>query len=572
MGKMKQWRSRLKHLRLLKYLRILGLCCLCCLLAISCTRSSPDRSRASNSNGRIVLGTTATISTIDPADTYSIFAGNLLYNLGDRLYTYTLNSTTLEPQLATSLPTVSQDRLTYTIPIRQGVLFHDGSPFDAAAMAFSLNRFIQNGGSPAFLLSDLVDTIQATGEYELTIKLKKPFAAFPSLLAFSGACAVSPKAYEIKEGSFKPQEFVGTGPYKLVRYGTDQLQLDTFEQYWGNQENNQPKNQLGNQSGEQKGNTIANAGIDIQFFSSSANLFNAFRTGAVDLAYQNLALDQIQTLQKDAASQGWRVIEKSGSGIDYLTLNLKSSPLDKLEVRQAIAAIMDRPLLQNRVFQGQIEPLYSLIPSTLEVQKPVFQAAYGDRNTEKAIALLTQAGYSPTNPLKVEFWYRSNVVNDQLAAITLKAIVRKHLGDWMQLDLKSIESTTAYKNLDKGVYPMFLLDWTPDFLDPDNYIQPFMECAKGSLQTGCEDGSSFLQGSFYFSDRANQLIDQSRQEVEPAKRKQLFAQLQDLLAQEVPFIPLWQNKDYLFAQKNLQGASLQITQKVPFRTLHRLSS
>ena len=230
---------------------------------------------------------------------------------------------------------------------------------------------------------------------------------------------------------------------------------------------------------------------------------------------------------------------------------------------------MDRPLVQDRVFQGQIEPLYSLIPTTLEVQKPVFEA-FGDRNVAKATQLLTQAGYSKANPLKLEFWYRSNLVNDQLAVTTLRAIAHKKLGDLMQIDLKSVESTTAYKNLDKGAYPIFLLDWSPDFLDPDNYIQPFMECTKGAADTGCEDGSSFLQGSFYYSDRVNQLINQSRREQNPAIRKQLFADLQNQLAKDVPFIPLWQNKDYLFAQKTIQGATLEATQKVPFSTLRKL--
>ena len=528
---------------------LLLLLCLCCFLAVSCNHSAPDRSSSAIGSERITLGTTATLSTLDPADAYGTFPSSLLYNLSDRLYTYKLGTTDLEPQLATALPIVSADGLTYTVPLRQGVVFHDGAPFDAKAMAFSLQRFLQNGGSPSFLLSDLVGTVKPTGAYELTITLKKPFAAFPSLLAFSGACAVSPQAYEIKAGSFKPATLVGTGPYKLVKYGTDLLRLDAFEQYWGKKP--------------------ANKGLDIQFFSSPANLYNAFRTGAVDVAYQSLALDQIRNLQQGAVTEGWQIIEKSGSGINYLTLNLKSPPLDRLEVRQAIAALVDRPLLQNRIFQGQIDPLYSLIPTTLDEQKPVFKERYGDSDVAKATAFLNQAGYTTTNPLKVEFWYRSNLINDQLATITLRAAAKKQLGGLMQIDLKSIDSTTAYKNLDKGAYPMFLLDWTPDFLDADNYIQPFMECAKGSAADGCTDGSSFLQGSFYYSARANQLIDQSRKTQNTTTRKQLFVELQDVLAQDVPFIPLWQSKDYLFTQRWIQGGSLEVTQKVPFWTLRK---
>lgn len=497
---------------------------------------------------RIVLGTTATISTLDPADAYAILSGTLLYNLGETLYTYQLGTNELQPKLATALPTVSADGLTYTIPLRQGVRFHDGTPFNAQAMAFSLERFLKNGGSPSFLLADVAE-IKATGAYELTIKLSKPFAAFPSLLAFAGTCAVSPQAYEIKEGSFRAQEFVGTGPYQLVRYGTDQVQLDVFKDYWGEV----PKNQ----------------GVDIQFFSSPANLFNAFRTGNVDLAYQSLSLDQIASLNQAAPQTGWQVVEQPGSGITYLTLNLNSPPLDKLEVRQAIATLINRPLLQERAFQGQVDPLYSLLPDTLDDQKPVFKAAYGDNEVAKATQLLNQLGYSEQNPLTLEFWYRSNVVSDQLAAVTLKAIAKKQVGRLLQYSLNSVESATAYQNLDKGAYPIFILNWSPDFLDADNFIQPFLQCDKGSPQTGCEAGATVLQGSFYYSDRANQWIDQARKEPNPARRQQLFAQLQMLLVQDVPYIPLWQDKDYLFAQQGIQGVRLEVTQKVPFWTLNK---
>jgi peptide/nickel transport system substrate-binding protein len=139
----------------------------------------------------------------------------------------------------------------------------------------------------------------------------------------------------------------------------------------------------------------------------------------------------------------------------------------------------------------------------------------------------------------------------------------------MTIDLKSVESATAYQNLDKGAYPIFILDWVPDFLDPDNYIQPFLACAKGSEATGCQDGASKGQGSFYYSDRVNQLIDQERQEQNPQARQKIFAEIQNILVNDVPFIPLWQNKEYLFAQKGISGARLEATQKVPFSSIQK---
>ncbi len=536
----------------MQFIRWLSLVCLCCLMVGCVSRPATERSdfvELGGSPDRITLGTTSRIRTLDPADAYELWSGNLLYNLGDRLYTYDLGTSELKPQLATALPTISTDGLTYTMPLRQGVVFHDGTRFDAQAMAFSLKRFIQNGGSPSFLLGDAVKSIAATGPYELTITLKQPFTAFSKLLAFSGACAISPQAYEIGSGKFKPDTFVGTGPYKLARYGTDTLRLEAFDRYWGQKPSNK--------------------GIDIQRFSSSANLFNAFRTGIVDVAYQTLDLDQTRSLQQGAARFGWQVVEGKGDGIYYLTLNLKSPPLDRVVVRQVIAALVDRPLLRDRVFRGQVEPLYSLIPPTLAVAKPVFQEQYGDGNIAKVQALLSQAGYSKTKPLTVELWYRSNLTSNELVATTLKALAKLKLDGWLQLDLKSVESATAYQNLDKGAYPMFILDWTPDFLDPDSYVQPFMDCTKGSVAAGCEAGSAKLQGSFYYSDRVNALILQERRETNPTQRQQIFTELQDILAAEVPFIPLWQNKEYLFVQKGVQGGRLEVTQKVPFWTLQK---
>jgi ABC-type dipeptide transport system, periplasmic component len=178
------------------------------VLLVNCKlRTGGNRSPNSigdHANNRVTIGTTSKLRTIDPADAYESLSGQLLRNLGDTLYTYESGTTKLIPHLATAMPKVSQDGLTYTIPLRQGVIFHDDTPFNAAAMEFSLQRFIKNGGSPAFLLSDAVESVKATGEYELTFQLKKPFAAFPSLLTFGGICAVSPKAYEIGEGKFKP--------------------------------------------------------------------------------------------------------------------------------------------------------------------------------------------------------------------------------------------------------------------------------------------------------------------------------------------------------------------------------
>ena len=531
--------------------QVITLLMLSLVLMWGCSQSQNQPTPSVNSReNTITVGTILKPRTIDPADSYEAAGLIIIYNLGETLYTYKLGTTELEPRLATDFPKISEDGLIYTIPIRQGVKFHDGTAFNAQAMAFSLNRFIKNGGEPSFLLSDTVKSVEATGEWELKVTLQKPFAAFPSLLAFPGACAVSPKAYEIGEGKFIPEKFAGTGPYKLASFNSDSLRLELFDDYWGEK----PRNK----------------GIDLQLYPSNpANLFNAFRTKAIDVAYQSLLPQQVKKLKAYAEKGEGQVIEASGSVVNFMTLNMNSDPLKQKLVRQAIAALVDRKLLNERILQGQGEALYSMIPISFEAYKPVFQTEYGDHNIEKARQLLQQAGYSKENPVTVEIWHSSGSITASIVAALLKALSKRDLDGMIQFQPNSIASAAFFKNVGKGLYDSAISNWYPDFLDPDNYIYPFLDCAKGSTAKGCEEGGSQGQGSFYYSEEMNQLIDQQRKESDPAKRNEIFARIQTLLAQDVPYIPLWQTKDFAFAQNGIKGVFINPSQTFPFWTIER---
>lgn len=526
--------------------KFLGLASICCLLVVSCNgRPNPTQTTTPGAanNTRLSVGTTLKPRTLDPADNYELAGNNVMTSLSDRLYTYVLGTSELEPQLATALPKISPDGLTYTIPVRQGVVFHDDTPFNAEAMAFSLNRFISNGGKPAALLSDVVQSVTASAEYELTIKLKTAFAAFPSLLAFPGMCAVSPKAYELGAGKFKPGIFVGTGPYKLVQFTPQLIRMDAFPKYWGTKP--------------------PNTGIDFQILSNSANLYNTFRTGGVDIAYQTFSPDQVESLKQQANQKGWQALEEKSNVVTHMMLNVNQKPLDNLVVRQAIASAIDRSLITDRVYRKQAEALYSMIPSTFDSYQPIFQTKYGDGNVAKAKELLAQAGYNASNPLKLEVFYPANSLTREQIASTLREYASQRLEGIVQIQPQAEESTTFFANIGKGLYQIALLDWYPDFGDPDNYIQPFLGCAKGSESSGCSEGASQSQGSFYYSDRMNQLIAQQRQAQNPAARQKIFTEIQQLVATDVPVVPLVQTKDYAFGQKGLQGLQIDPILKLP---------
>ncbi|WP_017660131.1 ABC transporter substrate-binding protein [Baaleninema simplex] len=517
---------------------VAGILSFCIAILASCSPSLPP----TETSDRVRLGTTAKVVTLDPADAYELSSFIAISNLGDRLYTYASDATEIVPQLATSLPEVSDDGLTYRIPLRSDVVFHDGTPFDAEAMVFSLTRFMKNKGRPSFLLSDLVESVAATDEYELTLRLNYPFAAFTALLTFPGFCPVSPNAYNIGEGEFQPNQFVGTGPYILKSYGTDALQLDRFEDYWGE--------------------TPQNSGIDVQRFSSKANLYNAFRTGAIDVAYQDLDPDQIHSLEELAPQEGWHIVTADSPTISYLVVNVEQPPLDRLEVRQALAYIIDRPLLSDRVFYGQAEPLYTLLPRSFDASEPVFATRYGDGNLDTAKTLLREEGFSTDNPLEIEIWFASSSNENRLAATVLKALADRDLEGLVRIEPRSVEAATAYGYLDKGVYPTFMLSWYADFFDADNYLKPFLDCSEGSPEMGCQDGESQYHGSFYYSDRANELIERQRQTTDVETRDRLLGELQEMVAEAVPYIPLWQTKDYAFAQANIDGVALSSTQQI----------
>jgi peptide/nickel transport system substrate-binding protein len=533
----------------------LSLISIALLWVTSCSQpSNVPMTTAGGNDGQITVGTTQKPRTLDPADAYELRSIALIRNLSDRLFTYDPGSTELKPQLATALPKVSADGLTYTIPIRQGIVFHDGSPFNAAAMAFSLERFIQNKGKPSSLLSDKVDTVTATGTYELTIKLKKPFAALPSLLAFPGTCAVSPKAYKIGKNQFEANTFVGTGPYQLKDptkdYGTDRIKLTAFDRYWGTKP--------------------LNRGVTVQIFNSNpANLYNSFRTGAVDVAFQSLDTDQVKSLEEGAKSGNWQSIAIDGSVTSYLILNVLQKPLDNPLVRQALAALVDRPTINERVLYGQGKPLYSIIPSTFTISQPGFKAAYGDGNIAKVKQLLTQAGFTPQHPAKIQIWYPSGSTPRRLTAGFLRAYAKQKLGGILEIEPNTIESASFFKYASKNIYPATLQDWYPDFLDPDNFVQPFLECPKGSVAKGCEEGSSQSQGSFYYSDRMNQLIAAEGNEANPTKRQQIYADIQNQIVKDVPLIPLWQTKDFVFAKKGMSGIAIDPLQNLLYSSMKK---
>ena len=520
------------------------------VLITGCNKQSEltSSSASENNSDRITIGTISQPRTIDPADNYELSGMMIIYNLSDTLYTYEVGTTKLKPQLATKMPTISKNGLVYTIRLRKGVKFHDGTAFNSEAMAFSLERFMANGGKPSFLLTNTIEKIETNGKYELIITLKEPFSAFPALLAFPGICAVSPQAYQIGKGKFVPNNFVGTGPYKLKKFHTGLLQLDTFDNYWGEK----PKNQ----------------GINLQIYSNNAaNLFNAFRTKSIDIAYQSLTPEQVENLIKESRAGKGKVIENISTNITFMALNVNSEFTSQKVIRKAIATLIDRELFNERIFKGQSELSYTMIPKSFNVSRPVFKDIYN--NVAEAKQLLIEAGFSRKNPATIEIWYSSDSAEMSQAAAILKSLAKRDFGGLLKFIPNNISSVAFFKNLSLGSYQSILSNWYPDFLDADNYIYPFLNCIKGTATQNCIEGSSQVQGSFYNNEKINQLITQQRKTLNSTKREEIFVKIQKILAEDVPYIPLWQTKEYAFIQNDINGTIFNLNQTFPFWKITR---
>jgi len=504
-------------------------------LLIACQPSRPD--------GRVVVAARSRIDSVDPAAGFSFGAMQLLSALGDPLYGIDANGK-LEPRLATAQPRLSPDRLTAWVPLRQGVRFHDGTRFDAAAMVFSLQRFLAIG-KLSYLLGDRIASVRASGPYELELRMRRPFTALPQLLSAVNLTPLSPTAYRDHGKRFLNERFVGTGPYRLTFFNDQQQRLEPFPDYWGP--------------------AAANGGIDLVNLSNSTALYGALRSGEVDvLLSTSLEGDQQRSLHRSAAAGELREGVGPALEIGYLSLLTDQPPLKNPLVRRALAHSLDRQLISERVSHGLRSPLRQLIPPSLPGSLPEAWPAF---DPQKARALFRQAGYCNGQRLSLPLTFRSNIPADKLFALTWQGQLQRDLADCVRLEISGMESTTAYRQLGDGAFASILLEWMGDYPDADNYLIPLLSCDK-SEGNRCLKGASAASGSFWT--RPGLEADLRRSEsLEGAERLALLRGLQRETAASSPYIPVWLVAPRAWAQTSLRLPVFDGSGRVVFSLLQK---
>lgn len=491
------------------------------VVALASGACAPRRPTAS-----LIVASKSRIDSLDPAQASRSGQLQVLSALGDPLYAITAEGR-LEPRLASGPPQLSADGLRALIPLRRGVRFHDGTPFDAAAMVFSMRRFMAIG-TLGYQLSDRVKAVHARGSHAIELELKAPFSPLPRLLTAISLTPVSPRAY--RQHAAKPlnDRFVGTGPYRLSFFSAQQQRLTPFPGYWG------PR--------------PANGGIDLVTLGNSTALFGALRSGEVDvLLASGLEIDHQQALHRDAAAG--RLREGSGPplSIGFFSLLTDQPPFANPLLRQALAHSLDRATLSQRVSLGMRPPLRQLVPPSLAGSEPNAWPAY---DPAAARALLRRAGYCGGKVFSVPLTFRSDIPTDRLLALTWQAQVRRDLADCLRLEVSGMESTTAYDQLGKGALTLFFYDWVGDYPDAENFLAPLLGCEQAEGDR-CRKGNSALSGSFWSAPGLEQELERASR-IEGPARADLLRAIQRRTAASVPYLPVW-----LMAEKAWSGPGLR---------------
>jgi peptide/nickel transport system substrate-binding protein len=485
-----------------------------------------DDPGAAPAEGDIIFGTTDTVVTLDPAKAYDFASSNILFNVGETLVGFPPGQTEPEPLLAESVD-VSDDGLTYTFTIREGVTFHNGHELTSEDVKFSLERVVDMAHpAGAWSLLAGIESIETPDPQTAVVTLGQPNSTFLPRLAYTVATIVpsdghypAPSAtieeedaeeLEAAAEEFVQEDVIGTGPYTVAEFREgESITLEANPDYWGE--------------------APANDRVMIRFFQTSSQMKIALESGEIDVAHRDFSPDEQADLETNADVQ---VIQGDGGRTRYIVLNPFFDEVADVEVRQAIAAGIDRDRIAEDVFNNTVEPIYSMIPPGYPESVPYFEE-YNDLEPsdfiDEPVSFSLHYGgerYGPTEPSLVQVIERT-LEETGLFEVELVST------EWAQF------TEEAWPGED-GQYPVFMLGWNPDYIDPDTYVEQFY-------------WSEGFVGSMYNDAEMDELVLAEQAELDDEVRTDLFDQIQRKAADDVVNIPLFQELPYVFARPEISG-------------------
>ena len=476
----------------------------------------------------LVYGTTDKVTQMDPASAYDFHTWELFDNIDESLLTYKQGTSEIIPGLAESY-TVNKAGDEYIFKLRKGLKFTDGTPFTADAVKWTIDRVVALKGDPSWLVTQFVKSVTVVDPLTVKFTLNGPTAFFPSVIAGNPPYfPLSPGVYPVDKIISDPTELkggqlVGLGPYKITSFKRDEeVIFEANPDYYG------------------KAPTIKK--IIIRYFADATTMRLALEKGDVDLVYKSLNPSDIADLAKNP-----KIVTNKlpGPFIRFLCFETSESVFKDKNLRKAITALIDRPEINQKVYLGQNEPLYSLIPKGMLYHNEDFKTDIGDGNVALAEKLLKAAGYSKDKPFEFDLWYTPSHYGDtevNLAEVAKSQLEKTPL---VKVTIKSAEWATYKQQFNKKQMPAYFLGWYPDYVDPDDYTAAF-------AQTDASAG----EGIFFSNKDWDALFLKEENTPDPKVRQQLFEQVQKWWTDEVPCAPIFQGNLYVLTQKNVTGVKI----------------
>ncbi|MEU6527442.1 ABC transporter substrate-binding protein [Streptomyces sp. NPDC046924] len=483
----------------------------------------------------IVVGTTDRFTfsdeepaPVDPAYAYDVGTWNILRQTVQTLLTQPRGDGEPVPEAAESCGFTDTGNERYSCTLREGLKFSDGSPLTAADVKFSIERALSiQSDSGVFALLSTIDTVETKGDREVIFHLTSADATFPYKLSTPVAGILSEKKYDkgkLREGF----EVDGSGPYTIETEVEDgELVRATYTKnpsYKGSLE-------------------VANDKVEMRSFESSEAMGQALEDGDVDVMSRSMSPEQIRELG-NANDDAIDLVESPGLEIRYLVFNTKAPSVETKAVRQAMAQIINRSELVAKVYGSQAEPLYSLVPATVTGHSNAFFNKYGDPDVSKARQLLEKAGV--TTPVKMTLHYTT----DHYGPATKEEFeqLSKQLNDsgLFETDIKGAAWETFRPDGQKGKFDVYGMGWFPDYPDADNFLAPFL------------DEDNFLNSPYANSKIRKELIPESRRQADRLAAAGSLNDIQDIIADDVPVLPLWQGKQYSAARDDITGTAYML--------------
>jgi peptide/nickel transport system substrate-binding protein len=477
--------------------------------------------------GTLVVGLVAEPVNLDPAQVTDLNSNRVGRRIVETLVTFPEESTQIVPGLAESW-TISNDGLRYTFKLRKGVTFHDGTPFTAEAVKFSIERqimpehpFNKLGKYPfANYFFGTIKAVEVVDPQTVEIVLKEARASFLAVLTAGAASIVSPTAVR-KWGADYALHPVGTGPFKFVQWDSGQkVVLEKNPSYW-------------------RFPVKLERVIYRSIVEDQARLTELL-TGSLDLIV-GVPPDFVGQLEKDARLT---LLKQVGAHVWYLGINNQKKPFEDKRVRQALNYAVNKEAIVRDVLKGTgAASAGPVLPGTWGADPTIKPFAYDPARAKK---LLAEAGYP--NGFSTTLWTPESGSGMQ-SSVAMSTVIQSNLkAVGINVTLQTMEWGAFLAKLRTKEQELFALSWMAGNEDPDMVMYPLLH------STQWTPGGP--NRALYKNPKFDDLLHQARISTDQAKRAELYREAQRILHDDPPWIFIDHEIQVAAHTKRVQGFKL----------------